>query len=180
MPSRARPRRHPHVHPRPSPTKETPRQRITPSLWFDGRAEEAADLYTSIVPTWRIWGIDRYRDAGPGPKGAAMAVTFQLEGQEFMALSGGPPFTVSPAISFFVSCTTQPEVDELWDRLSEGGEANRCGWLRDKFGVSWQIVPAALGERLHDPDPDRANRVMTAMLQMGTIDIAGWRVAYRH
>ena len=155
-------------------------QRITPFLWFDGKAEEAANFYTSIFKNSKMGRIARYGEAGPGPKGAVMSATFQLEGQEFIALNGGPQFTFSPAISFFVNCETQEEVDELWERLSEGGKKNRCGWLQDKFGVSWQIIPTALGKLMSDPDPAKANRVMKAMLQMEKIDIRGLKQAYEN
>lgn len=153
-------------------------QTITPFLWFDGRAEEAMKFYVSIFKNSRTLGVTRYGEAGPGPQGTVMSATFELDGQAFMALNGGPMFTFSPAISFFVNCQTQTEVDDLWDRLSEGGEKQQCGWLRDKFGVSWQIVPAVLGELLSDPDPEKANRVMQAMLKMTKLDIAGLQQAY--
>lgn len=155
-------------------------QKITPFLWFDGKAEEAANFYTSIFKNSKMGRIARYGEAGPGPKGAVMSATFQLEGQEFIALNGGPQFTFSPAISFFVNCETQEEVDKLWERLSEGGKKNRCGWLQDKFGVSWQIIPIALGKLMSDPDPAKANRVMKAMLQMEKIDIRGLQQAYEN
>jgi predicted 3-demethylubiquinone-9 3-methyltransferase (glyoxalase superfamily) len=154
-------------------------QKITPFLWFDGRAEEAANFYTSIFKGSKILHLARYGEAGPGPKGTVMAVTFQLEGQEFMALNGGPQFTFSPAISFFVNCETQAEVDELWEKLSAGGEKLQCAWLRDKFGVSWQIVPRALIELMQDKDPVKTQRVFKAMLQMTKIDIEGLKRAYR-
>ena len=141
-------------------------QKITPFLWFDGKAEEAMNLYTSIFKNSKIVSIMRYGEAGPGPKGTVMSATFQLDGQEFIALNGGPEFTFSPAISFFVNCETQEEVDELWERLSEGGEKQRCGWLKDKYGVSWQIVPSALGEMLQDKDAEKSKKVMKALLQM--------------
>lgn len=146
-------------------------QKITPFLWFDNNAEEAMNFYTSVFKNSKIVSVSRYGESGPGPKGAVMTGTFQLDGQEFMALNGGPLFTFSPAISFFVKCETQPEIDELWDKLSEGGEKQRCGWLKDKYGVSWQIIPTALGQMLNDPDPAKSKRVMTAMLQMDKIDI---------
>ena len=146
-------------------------QKITPFLWFDGKAEEAMNFYTSIFENSKIKSVTRYGEAGPGPKGTVMTGTFQLEGQDFMALNGGPHFTFSPAISFFVNCQTQQEVDELWEKLSEGGEKGRCGWLKDKYGLSWQIVPSALGEMLQDEDAERSKRVMKAMLQMDKIDI---------
>jgi predicted 3-demethylubiquinone-9 3-methyltransferase (glyoxalase superfamily) len=148
-------------------------QKITPFLWFNGQAEEAANLYTSLFKHSKIGNIARYGEAGPGPKGSVMSVTFQLDGQEFIALNGGPQFTFSPAVSFLVSCETQEEVDRLWEKLSEGGRTNRCGWLQDKFGLSWQIVPSVLGKMLHDQDPEKSKRVMSAMLQMEKIDIAG-------
>ncbi|HEY7715504.1 MAG TPA: VOC family protein [Candidatus Binatia bacterium] len=154
-------------------------QKITPFLWFDGKAEEAANFYSSVFSGSKIVNIMRYGEAGPGPKGSVMSVTFQLHGQDFIALNGGPMFTFSAAISFFVDCATQEEVDELWEKLSAGGEKQRCGWLKDKYGVSWQIIPTALGELLHDKDPARATRVMQAMLQMDRIDIASLRRAYQ-
>jgi predicted 3-demethylubiquinone-9 3-methyltransferase (glyoxalase superfamily) len=146
-------------------------QKITPFLWFDNQAEEAARFYTAIFKNSKIDDGDRYGDAGPGPKDTVMSVTFELEGQQFIALNGGPHFTFSPAISFFVRCETQSEVDELWEKLSEGGEKQQCGWLKDKFGVSWQIVPSVLGELLGDEDEQKAGRVMNAMLQMNKLDI---------
>jgi predicted 3-demethylubiquinone-9 3-methyltransferase (glyoxalase superfamily) len=146
-------------------------QKITPFLWFDGNAEEAANFYISIFKNSKMGKISRYGDAGPGPKGSAMSVTFQIEGQEFFALNGGPKFKFTPAISFFVNCETQQEVDELWEKLSAGGRTDRCGWLQDKFGVSWQVIPTVLGQLLGDKDPQRAKRAMQAMLQMTKIDI---------
>jgi predicted 3-demethylubiquinone-9 3-methyltransferase (glyoxalase superfamily) len=154
-------------------------QKITPFLWFDGQAEEAAKFYTSIFRNSKIKSITRYGKAGPGRKGTVMSVTFQLEGQDFYALNGGPEFTFTPAISFFVDCRTQKEVDALWSKLSKGGEPNVCGWLKDKFGVSWQIIPSVLGELLGDKDPVKSNRVMGAMLKMDKIDIAGLKRAYK-
>jgi predicted 3-demethylubiquinone-9 3-methyltransferase (glyoxalase superfamily) len=154
-------------------------QKITPFLWFDGKAEEAANFYTSIFRNSKILNIARYGEAGPGPKGTVMAATFQLEGQEFMALNGGPHYTFSPAISFFVNCETQAEVDELWEKLSAGGEKLRCAWLKDKFGVSWQIVPRALLELMQDKDRVKSQRVFNAMLQMTKIDVEGLKRAYR-
>ena len=153
-------------------------QKITPFLWFDGKAEEAAIFYTSIFKNSKIKNIARYGDAGPGPKGTVMSTTFELEGQDFIALNGAPHFTFTPAISFFVSCETQQEVDDLWEKLSLGGEKNNCGWLRDKYGVSWQIIPTALGQMLHDKDAKKSNRVMKAMLQMKKIDIKTLQQAY--
>jgi len=152
-------------------------QKITPFLWFDDKAEEAANFYTSIFKNSKIVSVSRYGEAGPRPEGMAMTVTFQLHGQEFTALNGGPEFTFSPAISFFVNCETQEEVDELWEKLSEGGEGE-CGWLKDKYGVSWQIIPSALMEMLQDKDPEKSRRVMEAMLQMQKIDIKALRQAY--
>jgi len=131
-------------------------QKITPFLWFDGKAEEAADFYTSIFKNSKILNVARYGEAGPGPKGTVMMATFQLEGQEFMALNGGPHYTFSPAISFFVDCETQAEVDELWEKLSAGGAEVQCGWLKDKFGLSWQIIPRALMDLMQDKDPAKS------------------------
>jgi len=153
-------------------------QKITPFLWFDNRAEEAMNFYTSIFKNSKVGRVTRYGDAGPGPKGAVMSATFQLEGQEFMALNGGPLFQFTPAISFFVTCKTQGEVDELWAKLSEGGTPERCGWLKDKFGLSWQIIPTVLTDLLRDEDPEKSQRVMKAMLQMSKIDIAGLQKAH--
>lgn len=153
-------------------------RQISPCLWFDGQAEEAANFYVAIFPNSRVTDVKRYGEAGPGPSGSVMSVTFELNGQEFMALNGGPQFTFSPAISFFVNCESQEEVDSLWERLLEGGAPEQCGWLRDKFGVSWQIVPTALGEMLSDPDPVRSQRVMSAMLQMVKLDIGQLRKAF--
>ncbi len=146
-------------------------QRITPFLWFDTQAEEAMNFYTSIFKNSKVGRVTRFGDAGPGPKGAVMSATFELEGQQFMALNGGPQFKFSPAISLFVDCKTQAEVDELWEKLSAGGKPERCGWLTDKFGLSWQIIPSILGELLSDKDQEKSQRAMTAMLQMGKIDI---------
>ena len=152
-------------------------QKITPFLWFDGKAEEAMNFYTSTFKNSKIGSIMCYGDAGPGPKGTVMSATFELYGQEFIALNGGPQFTFSPAISFFVNCETQEEVDELWEKLSEGGEKNRCGWLQDKYGVSWQIIPSVLGEMLQDKDAEKSRKAMKAMLQMDKIDIKGLKQA---
>jgi predicted 3-demethylubiquinone-9 3-methyltransferase (glyoxalase superfamily) len=153
-------------------------QKITPFLWFDNQAEEAMNFYTSIFKNSKPGKISRYGEGGPCQKGTVMSVTFQLEGQEFMALNGGPHFSFTPAISLFVDCKTQEEVDELWEKLSAGGKKERCGWLKDKYGLSWQIIPSALGEMMGDKDPARSKRVMQAMLQMDKIDIAGLRKAY--
>ena len=146
-------------------------QKITPFLWFDGKAEEAMNFYTGIFKNSRVVDVMRYGEAGPGPKGSVLAVTFQLEGQEFIALNGGPMFKFSPAISLFGKCETQEEVDEFWAKLSEGGETQQCGWLTDKFGVSWQIVPTVLGTMLRDKDAAKAKRVMEAMMKMVKLDI---------
>ena len=154
-------------------------QKITPFLWFDGKAEEAAKFYVSVFKKSKLGQVTRYGDAGPGPKGSVMTVSFELEGQQFIALNGGPHFTFSPAISFFVDCKTQQEVDTLWERLSAGGEEQMCGWLKDKYGVSWQIVPSVLGELLHDTHADTSKRVMQAMLKMRKLDIEGLKRAAR-
>jgi predicted 3-demethylubiquinone-9 3-methyltransferase (glyoxalase superfamily) len=153
-------------------------QKITTFLTFDDQAEEAVALYTSIFEDSRIVSTTRYGDAGPGPKGSLMTATFELAGQEFVALNGGPSFTFAQGISLSVNCETQEEVDELWEKLSEGGEKGPCGWLTDRFGVSWQINPRVLGEMLADPDPAKADRVMKAMLQMGKIEIEDLKSAY--
>ena len=153
-------------------------QKITPFLWFDGNAEEATNFYISIFKNSKIVSVTRYGEAGPGSKGTVMSTIFQLDGQEFFALNGGPHFTFTPAISFFVNCETQEEVDELWEKLSEGGEKQRCGWLKDKYGLSWQVIPAALGKMLQDKDTRKSRSVMKAMLQMDKIDIEGLKQAY--
>jgi len=148
-------------------------QKITPFLWFDHEAEEAATFYTSIFENSRILGIARYGDAGPGPKGSVMTVAFELDGQKFTALNGGPQFKFTEAVSFVVNCETQAEVDQFWERLSEGGQEVQCGWLKDKYGLSWQVVPTILPKLLQDKDRARAQRVMQAMLKMKKIEIAG-------
>jgi len=153
-------------------------QKITTFITFNNQAEEAVNLYVSVFRNSKIVSLSRYGEGGPGPKGSVMSATFLLEGQEFMALNGGPHFTFADGISLFVNCETQAEVDELWEKLSEGGEKGPCGWLKDKFGVSWQIIPTALGQMLGDKDPNKSQRVMQAMLQMSKIDIATLRRAY--
>lgn len=153
-------------------------QKITPFLWFDGNAEEAANSYTSIFENSKIVNITRYGEAGPGPKGSVMTVEFQLEGQDFIALNGGPQFKFTEAISFSVNCETQEEVDNFWKKLSEGGEEGPCGWLKDRYGLSWQINPTVLGEMLNDADSAKAQRVMKAMLQMKKIDVKRLKQAY--
>jgi predicted 3-demethylubiquinone-9 3-methyltransferase (glyoxalase superfamily) len=150
-------------------------QKIRPFLWFDGRAEEAANFYVSVFKDGKIVGISRYGDDEPG---GVMTATFEIEGQEFVALNGGPQFTFTPAISFFVSCETQAEVDELWAKLTEGGEESQCGWLKDKFGVSWQIIPTTLMELMSDPDDEKSSHVMQAMLKMTKIDVQALKDAY--
>jgi predicted 3-demethylubiquinone-9 3-methyltransferase (glyoxalase superfamily) len=153
-------------------------QKITPFLWFDGKAEDAMNFYVSVFKNSKVVRVSRYGDGGPGPKGTVMSATFELDGQQFYALNGGPQFTFTPAISLFVNCETQQEVDELWEKLSEGGKKERCGWLKDKYGLSWQIIPSALGKLLGDKDHAKANRVMMAMLQMDKIDIQRLQQAY--
>jgi predicted 3-demethylubiquinone-9 3-methyltransferase (glyoxalase superfamily) len=146
-------------------------QKITPFLWFDTEGEDAARFYTSVFPNSKIGEIARYGSAGPRPEGTVMTVSFELDGQRFVALNGGPEFTFSEAVSFLVNCDTQDEVDSYWSALSEGGEEGPCGWLKDKFGLSWQIVPNRLPELLADPDRERAQRVMEAMLKMRKIEV---------
>jgi predicted 3-demethylubiquinone-9 3-methyltransferase (glyoxalase superfamily) len=148
-------------------------QKITPYLWFDGQAEEAATYYTSIFKNARIVDVNRMGEGGP-----AVTVSFEIDGQQFVALNGGPQFAFTEALSLFVSCEDQAEVDDLWDRLSEGGEQGRCGWLKDRYGVSWQVIPTALGELMGDPDPDKAGRVVQAMLGMTKIEVKGLQDAY--
>jgi predicted 3-demethylubiquinone-9 3-methyltransferase (glyoxalase superfamily) len=153
-------------------------QKITPFLWFDNQAEEAMNFYVSIFKNSKRGRISRYGEAGPGPKGAVMVASFELEGQKFIALNGGPHFKFTEAVSFLVNCETQDEVDAFWEKLSEGGFQGQCGWLKDKFGLSWQIVPTILGELMSDPDPEKSKRVMTAMLQMKKLDINALKRAY--
>jgi predicted 3-demethylubiquinone-9 3-methyltransferase (glyoxalase superfamily) len=152
--------------------------KITPFLWFDGKAQEAANFYVSVFKNSKIVSPKRTGGGGPWPEGAVMSVTFEIDGRQFIAFNGGPHFKFSPAMSLFVRCETQSEIDELWEKLSEGGEKQRCGWLKDKYGVSWQIIPPILGELLQDKDAAKANRVMKAMLQMDKIDIARLKQAY--
>jgi predicted 3-demethylubiquinone-9 3-methyltransferase (glyoxalase superfamily) len=153
-------------------------QKIIPFLWFDGNAEEAMNFYISIFKNSKIVSVTNYGDAGPGPKGTVMSCVFQLDGQDFYALNGGPTYKFTPALSLLVNCETQQEVDHFWEKLSAGGNRNRCGWLDDKFGVSWQIVPIVLTKLLNDPDPVKSQRVMIAVVQMGKVDIAGLQKAY--
>ena len=154
-------------------------QKITPFLWFDGKAEEAMNFYVSIFKNAKIVGVTRYGEAGPGPKGTVMTAKFELDGQEFVALNGGPQFTFTEALSFVVNCATQQEVDEFWEKLSEGGNKSRCGWLKDKYGLSWQVVPTVLVEMLQDKDAEKSKRVMQAMLQMDKLDINTLKQAYQ-
>ena len=151
---------------------------INPFLWFDSQAEEAASFYISLFPNSKILGVTRYGEAGPGEAGSVMTVDFELNGREFVALNGGPEFTFTEAVSFLVNCETQEEVDELWERLSDGGEKGPCGWLKDKYGLSWQVVPTVLDELIGDPDPEKSQRVMNAMLQMSKIEIEPLSEAY--
>ena len=154
-------------------------QKITPFLWFNNQAEEAMNFYLSVFKNSKMVSITRYGDVGPGPKGTVMTTKFLIAGQEFVALNGGPQFTFSQAISFVVNCRTQKEVDEFWEKLSEDGEKQQCGWLKDKYGVSWQIVPVVMIEMLNDPDPVKSQRVMKAMLLMDKIDIKLLKQAYK-
>jgi len=153
-------------------------QKITPFLWFNNNAEEAATFYTAIFNNSKILETTRYTDAGPGPKGSVMTIRFQLEGQHFVALNGGPHFSFTPAISLYVDCQTQEEVDTLWNKLLDGGKPNQCGWLTDKFGLTWQIIPNTLIQLLKDKDPQKSKRVMQAMLKMIKIDINELKQAY--
>ena len=153
-------------------------QKITPCLWFDNNAEEAMNFYVSIFKNSKVGTVTRYGEAGPGPKGTVMSATFQLDGQEFFALNGGPLFKFTEAISLFVNCETQAEVDELWEKLLQGGQPSQCGWLKDKYGLSWQIIPSALIKMLRDENTGKAKRVMEAMLQMTKIDISLLQQAY--
>lgn len=153
--------------------------KVTPFLWYDSQAEEAANFYTSIFPNSKVLEISRYSDVGPGPSGSVMTVRFMLDGEEFLALNGGPHFTFNESISFVISCSSQDEVDHFWERLTEGGEESQCGWLKDRYGLSWQVVPDRLPQALQDPDPERARRAMQAMLSMRKLDIGAIERAAR-
>ena len=153
-------------------------QKITPFLWFDNNAEEAMNFYVSVFKNSKILNVARYGDAGPGPKGTVMTADFQLDGQEFVALNAGPRFKFTEAISFVVACESQEEVDYFWERLSEGGETSRCGWLKDKFGLWWQVTPTVLSKLIGDQDPEKSKRAMEAMMQMDKIDIEPLQRAY--
>jgi len=153
-------------------------QTITPFLWFDDKAEQAMNFYCSIFPDSKISSVNRYGEAGPGPEGSVMTANFELQGQEFVALNGGPEFKFTEAISFVVNCDTQQEVDEMWEKLSAGGKTSQCGWLKDKYGLSWQVVPAGMGELFGGDDPEKSSRAMKAMLQMEKLDINKLREAY--
>jgi predicted 3-demethylubiquinone-9 3-methyltransferase (glyoxalase superfamily) len=152
-------------------------QKIVPTLWFDTEAEEAAGFYVSVFKDARIVGTTRYGEAGPGPAGTVMTVEFELAGQRFVGINGGPQFTFDEAVSFQITCEDQEEVDYYWERLTEGGQESQCGWLKDRFGLSWQVVPTGMDEALNDPDPERARRAMEAMLGMVKLDIAAIRSA---
>jgi predicted 3-demethylubiquinone-9 3-methyltransferase (glyoxalase superfamily) len=153
-------------------------QKITPFLWFDTQAEEAVNFYTSVFKNSKIGKVSRYGDAGPGPKGTVLTASFMLDGQEFIALNGGPKYRFSPAVSFVVHCETQQEIDEYWSKLSAGGRTDQCGWLTDRFGLSWQIVPSNLGQLMTDKDPQKSERVMKALLQMTKLDIDALKRAH--
>ena len=153
--------------------------KINPFLWFDDKAEEAANFYVSVFPNSKIVEVVRYGDVGPGPKGRVMTVAFDLDGQRFNALNGGPVFAFTEAVSFVVDCKDQAEVDHYWDRLTDGGQPSQCAWLKDRYGVSWQIVPEALIRLLKDPDPVKSQRVMAAMMKMTKIDVAKLEAAYK-
>ena len=155
-------------------------QKITPFLWFDTHAQEAMDFYVSVFKNSKVISVTRYGEGGPGPKGTVMTAKILLDGQEFVLLNGGPQFSFSQAISFVVNCASQDEVDWFWEKLSKGGEKQPCGWLKDKFGVSWQVVPVVLQEMLTDTDPQKSQRVMMALLQMGKIDIQKLKQAYNN
>ncbi len=152
-------------------------QKIVPNLWFDTEAEEAAGFYLSVFPNSRIVTVTHYTEAGPGPTGTAMTVEFELDGQRFVGINGGPQFTFDEAVSFQITCETQDEVDYYWGSLSQGGQEGPCGWLKDRYGLSWQVVPSGMEEILNDPDPERAKRAMQAMLTMSKLDVAALRSA---
>jgi predicted 3-demethylubiquinone-9 3-methyltransferase (glyoxalase superfamily) len=152
--------------------------KITPYLWFDGQAEDAANFYVSVFPNSRITGVQRQGEAGPGAASSVLTVEFELDGEQLVALNGGPDYRFTEAVSFLVPCQDQAEVDRYWDTLCDGGEPGRCGWLKDRYGLSWQIIPAALAELLGDPDPEKSTRATMAMLSMGKIDIQGLRDAH--
>jgi predicted 3-demethylubiquinone-9 3-methyltransferase (glyoxalase superfamily) len=149
-----------------------PQLRITPNLWFDTQGEEAANFYCSIFPNSRIVTVSRYPEGSPGPAGEVMTVEYELDGQRFVHINGGPQFTFSEAVSFQINCTDQAETDYYWEKLTDGGEESQCGWLKDRYGFSWQVVPAGMDELFSDPDPARAQRAMQAMLQMRKLDVA--------
>ena len=153
------------------------KQRIVPNLWFDTQAEQAADFYVSVFPNSRVVGRTHYTEVGPGEPGTVMTVEWELDGQRFVGINGGPEFTFDEAVSFEVDCETQEEIDYYWDRLSEGGSEGPCGWLKDRFGLSWQVVPTGMQELFDDPDPARVDRAMKAMLGMGKLDIAALKAA---
>ena len=152
-------------------------QKIIPNLWFDTEAEQAAEFYLSVFKNSRIVNVARYTEAGPGPAGSVMTVEFELDGQRFVGINGGPAFTFDEAVSFQITCETQDEVDYYWERLTDGGEESQCGWLKDRYGLSWQVVPTGMDELFNDPDPARAQRAMQAMLGMVKLDIAARRAA---
>ncbi len=151
--------------------------RITPNLWFDTEAEEAAEFYVSVFPNSKVTGLTRYGESGPGPAGTVLTVEFELDGQPFLGINGGPVFTFDEAVSFLIDCADQSEIDYYWSALSEGGEESQCGWLKDRYGLSWQVCPTGMKELFEDPDPGRADRAMRAMLGMGKIDLAELRAA---
>jgi predicted 3-demethylubiquinone-9 3-methyltransferase (glyoxalase superfamily) len=163
---------------RPIQTGESAMQKITPFLWFDGKAEEAMNFYVAIIPNSKVIGVTRVGDAGPGPKGSVLTTNFVLNGVEFVALNGGPQFKFTEALSFVINCETQEEVDRYWEKLSEGGHKSDCGWLKDKYGLSWQITPIQLPQMLKDKDPKKADRVMKAMMRMQKLDIQELKQAY--
>jgi predicted 3-demethylubiquinone-9 3-methyltransferase (glyoxalase superfamily) len=163
---------------KPTPSGKPTMKPITPCLWFDDKAEEAMKFYVSAFPGSKILNISHYGDAGPLPKGMVMTVTCELNGQPFMALNGGPNFKFSPAVSFVVYCRSQAEIDKYWEKLSKGGEKGVCGWLTDRYGLSWQIVPTVLEDMVSDSDPGRSSRVMSALMQMKKLDIVGLKQAY--